>query len=519
MGKQNLAVFACLLAVTAVTRAQDAWDALAEEHGLMGLSVVSRCGGDISTEAHVGWRDLERKLEINSETTFRVASISKAVVALVAARLEEDGLLSLDAPLAQHLDTPPVHPLHPEVPLTARHLLTHTSGLRDGSGYSDFLAATYNALPTPPPLGAVLEEGGAFFTADMWGTSAPGEWFQYANLNFGVLATVMEAATGMRFDELMAQWLFVPYGIDAGYRVHALEDIDDLAVLYRQQGGQWVPQVDQYNGTVPEDLDWSNYLPGVNAAGFSPQGGLRISIRDLTRLVQLWGSGEAADASGFPLSFLSEIGREAMVAPQWSHSSAGGGNGNNHYGLFNQWASGLHLAASGLGQDDVVPDAGISPFIGHPGEAYGLISDAYTTPNGQWGFALAINGKWDGYATGEESAFYAVEQDAFARLSADLEQCLTAAVPDAEGLSLSLLRPVRAGDTTLSLQLNGASARLAQGILHRADGKLVWTSGQQPLALAPSVDICVPPLSAGIHALSLVFGDGKTGRLAFVVGP
>ena len=93
-----------------------------------------------------------------------------------------------------------------------------------------------------------------------------------------------------------------------------------------------------------------------------------------------------------------------------------GGNGNNYYGLFNAWARGLHLAASGNGDDEVIPDVAVSPFIGHPGEAYGLISDAYATPDGSWNFAFCTNGKWDGFSGGPASAFYAVEQDVFAAL-------------------------------------------------------------------------------------------------------
>ena len=200
--------------------------------------------------------------------------------------------------------------------------MTHTSGSRDGSGYSDFLSASYASVPDVPSLGSVLDPGGEFYTGNMWGTSAPGEWYQYANLNFGVLATVMEGATGMRFDEIMEAHLFGPFGIDAGYRVQDLDEINDLAVLYRQYNGNWAPQADQYEGVMPAGPDWSGYLPGTNAVCFSPQGGLRISAQDLTVLARLWSAGSAPAADGLPLAYLSDASLADLTSLQWEADSA-----------------------------------------------------------------------------------------------------------------------------------------------------------------------------------------------------
>lgn len=58
----------------------------------------------------------------NLRTPFDMASVTKVVTALTAATLIDDGLLDLEAPVAEHIDSP-----HPA--LTTRHLLTHTSGL------------------------------------------------------------------------------------------------------------------------------------------------------------------------------------------------------------------------------------------------------------------------------------------------------------------------------------------------------------------------------------------------------
>ncbi len=469
-----------------------ALDDLVDVHQLAGMSVVTRCGDDLSTEFYGGFRDIFAKLPVDPSTNYRIASISKAVVALAAAKLDEQGNLDLDAPIGNVLEAPPFHPNYPETPLTLRHLLTHTSGIRDGDGYGTFLSDTYSAIPDVPSLSSVLGEGGAYHTANMWGPQEPGTYFQYANLNFGVAATVLEAATGVRFDVLMEDLLFAPYGLDAGFRVQDLDNIADLAVLYRQQDGEWVAQVDDYGGVMPGGPDWSEYIPGTSAVGFAPQGGLRTNARDLTVLARLWSHGTAPGADGTLLTFLGPDALAELKSPQWSYD---GSNGSNYYGLFNQWANGIHLAASGLGQDEIIPDVEIAPFIGHPGEAYGLISDAYATPDGAWSFAFLTNGKWEGYAAGPASAYYAVEQDVFAALQEDLLQCLTVKVPEM-GAALTVIGSPRVGDTLVELRAPGWNGPVDFEIVDSAGRSLcsgpVTGMGEDRLLME------VPPLPGGI---------------------
>ena len=508
----------CWSLLVPVLAQDETFTALAEDHQLAGMSVVTRCQGETVTSAHVGFRDIGRKLPANAQTLYRMASISKAVVALMVADLVEGGAMDYDAPLSSYLDSPPVHPGHPDVPLTVNHLLTHTSGIRDGSGYGPFLSASYADIPNVPQLGDVLSEDGEHYTTDMWGNGAPGTWFQYANLNYGVLATVMEAATGIRFDLLAHDLLFGPFGLDAGFRVQQLDDINDVAVLYRQYDGQWTPQADHYLGEMPAGPDWSGYIPGTNAACFSPQGGLRISAEDLSTLVQLWSTGIAEAADGADLTLLGPDAVSALKAQQWSHDPSGSGNGNNYYGLFNAWARGLHLAASGLGEDEVIPEAGVSPFIGHPGEAYGLISDAYSTPAGEWSVVLAINGKWDGYGSGPASAYYAVEQEVFAALQGELQQCLTASVeaPHTVALNIAVLGMPRAGDTTLTLRAPGLDRTPHPFRLLDETGRDIAQGHAEPTA-SGNWRLTVPPLRPGWH-IGQIGGGSEPGRFLLVVG-
>ena len=489
----------------------DVFDAIAESHELAGMSVATRCGESLQMEAHVGLRDIDRNLPVTSETTFRMASISKAVVALAVAKLVDSGTWPMMRPCPTTW-TPPVHPDHPDVGLTLEHLLTHTSGIRDGDGYGDFLNASYANILRARTFRSAFGNRHLLHRQHV-GNSEPGEWFQYANLNFGVLATVMEAATGMRFDLLMEELLFAPYGLDAGYRVQQLDNINDLAVLYRQSSGEWTPQADQFEGVMPMGPDWTPYLPGTSAVCFSPQGGLRISARDLTVLARLWGAGEATGADGQALTFLSAGSLSALHEEKWAYD---GGNGNNYYGLFNSWGQGVHRAASGLGADEILPDVTVSPFIGHPGEAYGLISDAYATPDGSWSFCFATNGKWDGYSVGPASGYYQVEQDVFAALRNDFLACQASGVPEVQAPAVHLLGQPRVGDTLL--HFGGSDIEFAVFDLLRLDGRKVAESKVMDHGQAGALTLEVGPLEFGWHVGRLTTSEGTASRLTFFVG-
>ncbi len=134
------------------------------------------------------------------DTLVRVASVSKLVTALGVMRLVEAGTLDLDRDVSDDLGWRLRNPAFPGTPITLRMLLSHTSGLLDaGDDYA-------------VPLGRSLRDA---IGPQNWSAHAPGTWFHYTNYNFPVVATVMERATGERFDRLMARLILTPLGLDA----------------------------------------------------------------------------------------------------------------------------------------------------------------------------------------------------------------------------------------------------------------------------------------------------------------
>lgn len=120
------------------------------QYNVVGMSIAVTKGNSLVFSKGYGLRDLSRNLPVNDSTVYRIASISKMITATALMILYEQGLFNLDDDVSNYLGWSLRNPNFPNDKITFRKLLTHTSSLRDGSGYSQFLTDTYNN--NPPPL-------------------------------------------------------------------------------------------------------------------------------------------------------------------------------------------------------------------------------------------------------------------------------------------------------------------------------------------------------------------------------
>jgi CubicO group peptidase (beta-lactamase class C family) len=75
-------------------------------------------------------------------------------------------------------------------------LLSHQSSITEGSMYSDFLNATYYKVGgSPPPVREFLVPGGSWYSPDAFINHAPGSYFSYSNVNYGLIGTLIESLT------------------------------------------------------------------------------------------------------------------------------------------------------------------------------------------------------------------------------------------------------------------------------------------------------------------------------------
>lgn len=186
-------------ASTVVPLRQEHWQrrlhTLATEHGVVGASLAIHCGGQ-TAEATTGVLNRRTGTPVTPDALFQLGSITKVYTATAALRLVDDGVLELDAPLADVLPTR----VAPHTPITLRHLLTHTSGL-DGDLFTD------------TGRGDDCVER---FVAELAGTALlhpVGATWSYCNSGFVVVGRLIERATGLSWDDAMRQLVFDPLGL------------------------------------------------------------------------------------------------------------------------------------------------------------------------------------------------------------------------------------------------------------------------------------------------------------------
>lgn len=295
----------------------------------------------------------------------RIASISKLIMALTALRLMDEGKVDLTRDVSDYLGWQVRSPYHREAPVTLAHLLSHRAGLSDKAGYIIPLGESLQAKFADP---AVWRE-----------TGKPGEAaFEYANLGSPLVATVLEAASGERYDRLVERLVFKPLGVTACLNWTLCDEAtrSRAVTLYRHTGE--IARDDPADLACPipvaegQACSLDGYVPGTNASVFSPQGGVRIGMVDLAKI-------------GRALMLADETGLfKPATLERLALSGFGGATGAAqlfcHYGLGVQV-----IEVPGAACEDTLFGIG-QPWMGHPGEAYGLLSGLWFNGAMQQGF-------------------------------------------------------------------------------------------------------------------------------------
>ncbi|VXB93192.1 serine hydrolase [Massilia sp. 9I] len=375
---------------------------------LPGLSVAAIRGGEIVYSRQFGVKRLATAtataLPMDADTMFRIASISKFVTSIGAMKLVEQGVLSLDRDVSDYLGYKLRNPHFPDQPITLRMLLTHTSSLRDEGGFKFEPRASLKEVLLP---GGRLYGSGAMWSS----THAPGGWFEYVNFNYGLVATVMEAASRERFDRLMRRLVFDPMGLNAGFYLadFAPARIDDVATLYRKREkdgaerwdpqGPWIAQSDDFHiqpPTAPGGLE--AYAVGTNGTLFGPQGSLRISTGELAQIMLMLMNEGRHGAK----QILKPETVKTMLSRQWTiqegANGSASGDGGTYHGLYQAWGLGnQHFVDAsafkdGRARGDRLVEGGGFTGVGHLGWAWGLNALFVFDPQTKNGMIYAASG-------------------------------------------------------------------------------------------------------------------------------
>jgi len=217
-----------------------------ERRELAGVSaIISRKGTTVYREKF-GWQDSEGGKPLAFDTLFRIMSMTKPVTAVAAMLLYEEGHFDLNTPIRdflQSFENVKVFAGHDEndnvktedaaLPITFRHLFTHTSGLSYGSTPNDPIDLLYNKAFSHIDRKTETIQSFVQNLAQQPLAFHPGTQWRYG-FSLDVLGALVEVISGMALADFMQERIFIPLKMaDTGFTVPA-EKMDRLALVYRK---------------------------------------------------------------------------------------------------------------------------------------------------------------------------------------------------------------------------------------------------------------------------------------------
>lgn len=340
---------------------------------------------------------------ITPDDPVRIASISKLVVAIGVMKLVEAGRLDLDSDVSDMLGYTVEPPGRPSPPVTLRMLLSHTSSLRDHDDQY--------AIPLGERLQDVLRDPHSWDAAHPPGSG----YFKYSNLNFPVVASIMERVTGERFDIWIRREVLDPMRVDACYNWPTCSDDAVARAVVLTQDGKVVR--DDNKGKRPDcpvfvrdgvACDLSRWKAGENGALFSPQGGLRISARGLARVGRMLLGNGMLDG----VRILSPRSVDTLLTQVWRTNGRNGASDDGFYCSYGLATQQIPTVGPGCADD---PGTKGATLVGHAGDAYGVRSGLWIDRAAGRGIAYFVTGLPADPPRGPGTAFRAAEQQAFRR--------------------------------------------------------------------------------------------------------
>ena len=251
-----------------------------------GIAVAIVKDGQVVFERGYGVRELGKPEPVDANTLFAIASNTKAFTAASLSILADEGKLSLDDRVVDHLPWFRMSDAYVTHEMRVRDLLAHRSGLGLGAGDLLYWPSTdYSTKEVAQRLKDVPLTG-----------SFRGQ-YAYDNILYGVAQLVVEQASGMSYERFLATRIFKPLGMDdTRFNSDTLRPRDNVATGYAKA-----------------DFKDLQPAPRMSWGNVSGAGGIYSSVHDMSRWMRMQlAGGTYTDANGREHRLFSDKRQQAM---------------------------------------------------------------------------------------------------------------------------------------------------------------------------------------------------------------
>jgi CubicO group peptidase (beta-lactamase class C family) len=204
-----------------------------KDHHVPGLAFAIIGYEGVRFSKAYGRADVENDKPMSVHSLMNIASISKTVTATAVMQLWERGQVSLEEDISVYLPVSIRNPHFPEIPVTIRQLLTHTSSIMDGPAYVESYSCGDPEISLKEWITGYLCEEGSYYDANgNFLPEEPGKEHQYSNVGYGLLGYLVEEVTDMPFNRYCREHIFTPLGMERSAWFLSEIEVGDHATLY-----------------------------------------------------------------------------------------------------------------------------------------------------------------------------------------------------------------------------------------------------------------------------------------------
>ena len=205
------------------------------EYGQFNGSVLVAEQGQIIYKKGFGMANMEWDIPNQTNTKFRLGSITKQFTGMLILQFFEQGKLKLDVPITTYL---PDYPKKQGDKITIHHLLTHTAGVPNYTSFPNFFKETSKDYYTPEQFVKLF--------CDLPLEFEPGQKHKYSNSGYFLLGYIIEKITGKSYEECLQNQILTPLHMnDSGFD-HSELIIKNRAAAYEKKGTTYLnaPYID-----------------------------------------------------------------------------------------------------------------------------------------------------------------------------------------------------------------------------------------------------------------------------------